>query len=156
MYDDIRDTRPWFWVLVLLLLGIAVAGLLIAISAKNDGVDESKVANEATAQVKEEVSGLSGAVKAADEVQKKQSKEAARTRAKVNRAVAKAEAGTKRRLRKLGARAASVEEQMAKAQSAATKLRKNVATLSREQEEMAAEIAKINRRLRSIAGVGAT
>jgi chromosome segregation ATPase len=156
MYDDIRDTRPWFWILVLLLSAVAVTGLVIAISAKNSSVDEQKVVDEATAQIKEEVSGLNGALKIADRVQKAQNKEAARARARIKRAVAKAEADSKQRLRKLNRRVAALEEQMTKAQNGDAKLRKDVAALRREQGEMAAELLKINRRLRGISGDGGT
>ena len=45
--DDIRDTRPWFWILILAVLAVAVVGLVIAISANNSSVDEKKVVDEA-------------------------------------------------------------------------------------------------------------
>ena len=150
MYDDIRDTRPWFWVLILIVLGVAAAGLIVAISAKNSSVDEKRVVNEATAQIKEELSGLNGALKAADEIQKEQSREAARARARIRRAVVEAQAGAEVRLRKLSKRVASLEDEMTGVQSRNTKLRKNVAALYERQETVEAEIFKINRRLRGL------
>jgi chromosome segregation ATPase len=150
LYDDIRDTRPWFWVLILIVLGVAAAGLIVAISAKNSNVDEKKVVNEATAQIKEELSGLNGALKAADELQKEQSKEAARARARIKRAVVEAQTGAEVRLRKLNKRVASLEDEMTGVQGRNTKLRKNVAKLYQEQEALETEIAKVNRRLRGL------
>jgi chromosome segregation ATPase len=159
LYDDIRDTRPWFWVLILIVLGVAAAGLIVAISAKNSSVDEKKVVNEATAQIKEELSGLNGALKVADELQKEQSREAARARARIRRAVIEAQNGAEGRLRRLNKRVVSLENEMIGVQGRNTKLRKNVAKLYQQQETMEAEIAKINRRLRglfSLEGNGGT
>ncbi len=150
MYDDIRDTRPWFWVLILIVLGVAAAGLVVAISAQNSSVNEKQVVDQATAQVKQELSGLNGALKVADELQKEQSKEAARARARIKRAVTKAQAGAEGSLRKLNARVASLEGEMTGVQGRNAKLRKNVARLSQGQEALEAEIAKINRRLRGL------
>jgi chromosome segregation ATPase len=146
MYD-IRDTRPWFWILLLIILGVAVAGLVVAISAKNSTVDERKLVNDATAQIKEELSGLNGALKAADELQKEADKAVARERGRIKRTVARAEAGAESRLRKLNARFASLEAEIEKVEGRNQKLRKNVAALNQGQVALAAEVATINRRL---------
>ncbi len=34
--DSIRDTRPWFWILVAALAVVAIGALVIAISASNE------------------------------------------------------------------------------------------------------------------------
>ncbi len=152
MYDDIRDTRPWFWILSLILFAIAVAGLVVAISAKNSSVDEKKVVNDATAQIKQELKGLNGALKLADRVQRQQNTQAARDRARIRRAVAKSQADVNRRLDKLNKRVSSLEGEMTKAEGQHTKLRKNVGKLAQEQEALAGEVVKIKRRLRGIFG----
>ncbi|MGB7686520.1 MAG: hypothetical protein WBL45_12160 [Solirubrobacterales bacterium] len=153
MYDDIRDTRPWFWILTLILFAIAVAGLVVAISAKNSSVDEQKVVNDATAQIKQELKGLNGALKLADRVQRQQNTQAARDRARIRRAVAKSQADVNRRLDKLNKRVSSLEGEMTKAEGQHTKLRKNVGKLAQEQEVLAGEVVKIKRRLRGIFSV---
>jgi len=153
---DVRDTRPWFWILILAVLGVGVAGLAVAISAKNSSVDEQKVVDEATAQIREELSGLNGALKVADEVQKEEAKAAARDRARLRRAVAKVEVGAKTRLRKLTARVASLETQASKAEGQSTKLRKQVNALTQGQIGLASEVAAINRRLRNLSKNGGT
>jgi hypothetical protein len=38
--DDIRSTRPWFWILVAALAAVAIVDLVIAISANNESVDQ--------------------------------------------------------------------------------------------------------------------
>lgn len=152
MYDDIRDTRPWFWVLVFLLFAIAAVGLIVAISAKNSSVDEKKVVNDATAQIREELTGLNGALKVADRVQKQQSKEAARDRARIRRAVAKAQEGVTGKLRKLNKRVASLEGEMTEVKGRDAKLRKNLGAVAREQEALAVEITMIKRLLRGQVG----
>jgi chromosome segregation ATPase len=152
--DDIRDTRPWFWILVLVLFGVALAGLLVAISAKNSSVDEGKVVRDATAQIKEELAGLNGALKAAsafqqesDELQRQVNRSSARERARLKRAVADAVTGAKGQLHKLSSRIASLETQMTEAQ-------KTDAKLQRSQGALAEEIVRINRRLRNLSGNG--
>lgn len=154
--DDIRDTRPWFWLLYLIVLAVAVVGLVIAISANNNSVDEKKVVNDATAQIKDELSGLNGALKVADEIQEEQSKLAAQDRARLKRQAAAAVAGVNRRLRKLNARVASIEKEVSGVQAQSKKTRKSVANLSQEQEELAAEVVTIKRRLRNLNANGGT
>jgi chromosome segregation ATPase len=148
--DEIRYTRPWFWILMLIVFGVALAGLLVAISAKDSSVDEKKLVDDATAQIKEELSGLSGALRVADRFQEEESKAAARDRARLRRAVAGAEAGARRRVRKLTGRIASLEDQMAQVQDQNVKLRKNVAALTQGQLDLASEVAAINRRIRRL------
>jgi chromosome segregation ATPase len=154
--EDIRDTRPWFWALIALLLAVAVVGLVLAISAKNSSVDEKKVVQDATAQVKEELSGLNGALKAANEFQTEENRAAARDRARIKRAVAAAVAGAKGKLHKLNARVASLESQASEGQAETAKLRKRVATLAEAQEAQAEEIVTIRRRLSKLLGNGGT
>lgn len=155
MYD-IRDTRPWFWILMLVVFGVGLAGLLVAISAKDSTVSEQKLVDDATAQIREELSGLSGALKVADRFQEEESKAAARDRARLKRAVENAEAGAKSRLRKLTSRVAALEDQMSELQGTNNKLRKNVAALTQGQIGLASEVAAINRRLRNLSKNGGT
>ncbi len=152
MYDDIRDTRPWFWVLVFLLFAIAAVGLIVAISAKNSSVDEKKVVNDATAQIRQELKGLDGALKVADQVQKQQRKEAARDRVRIRRAVARTQAGVERRLAKLNKRVASLEGEMTEVKGRDAKLRKNLGAVAREQEALAGEVVNVKRLLRGQVG----
>jgi chromosome segregation ATPase len=133
-----------------------VAGLLVAISAKNSSVDEQKVVDEVTAQLKQELTGVSGALKAADRIQKQEAKAAARDRARIRRAVTKVEAEAKARLRKLTSRVASLEEQASKADAQNARLRKQVNALTQGQIGLVSEVAAINRRLRNLSKNGGT
>lgn len=154
--DDIRDTRPWFWLLYLIVLAVAVAGLIVGIKANNNSVDEKRVVDDATAQIKGELSGLNGALKVADEVQEEQGKLAAQDRARLKRQAAAAVAGVNRRLHKLNARVASIEKEVSGAQAHSKKTRKSVASLSQKQEELAGEVVAIRRRLRNLNANGGT
>ena len=100
--DDIRDTRPWFWILFVVVFTVAVVGLVMAISAKNDSVDEDAIVKEVKAEIKEELAGLNGAIEAADEFQEETNKRpptsASRSKARSEAAVA----GGEVRLNKIG------------------------------------------------------
>lgn len=148
--DDIRDTRPWFWLLYLLVFVIAVVGLVIAISANSNSVDEKKVVNDATAEIKEELAGLHGALKAADEFQEESNKVASRDRARIRIAVASAVQGTKQKLKKLNSRVGALENGQAELSSQNAKLRKNVANLNTGQKELEAEVAEFNSELKAL------
>lgn len=143
--DDIRDTRPWFWILIAAVLAVAVVGLVIAISANNSSVDEKKLVNDATAEIKEELAGLHGALEAADEFQEESDKLAAQDRKRVRKAVDSAVAGGEKRLNKLGSRVASLEGEMTESQGESAKLKKSVGDLAVGQEDLEAEIAELEK-----------
>lgn len=125
------------------MLAVAVVGLVIAISANNSSVDEQKVVNDATAEIKEELNGLNGALEAADEFQEESDELAAQDRKRIKKAVNSAVAGGEKRLNKLGSRVASLEAEMAESQSQNAKLRKSVENLEVGEEDLEAEIAEL-------------
>lgn len=141
--DDIRDTRPWFWILIAAVFAVAVVGLVIAVSANNNSVDEKKVVNDATAEIREELNGLNGALEAADEFQEEGQKLAAQDRKRIKREVNAAVAGGQQELNKLKSRTKSLEGEMATSQSETAKLKKSVGDLSVGQEDLEAEIAEL-------------
>lgn len=153
--NDIRDTRPWFWILFLLVFAVAVVGLVMAISAKNDSVDEDSVVKEVKAEIKEELAGLNGAIKAADEFQEETSKEAAEERKRIKREVDAAVAGGETQLNKLGRRVKSLEGETAELDGEDASIRNEVSALLEKQETLEAEVARINKRLRNLTNQGA-
>lgn len=142
--DDIRDTRPWFWILIALVFAVAVVGLVIAISANNSSVDEQKVVNDATAEIKEELNGLNGALEAADEFQEESDQLAGEDRKRIKREVNAAVAGGEKELNKLKSRTKSLEAEMAESQTQSTKLKKHVAGLEVGEEDLEAEISELD------------
>src|SRR5215213_4585188 len=148
--DDIRDTRPWFWILFAIVFAVAVVGLVLAISAKNNSVDEDQVVKEATAEIREELDGLNGAIEAADEFQEESEKQAAKDRAQIKTAVEEAEAGAKKRLRGLGNRVENLEGETKELDGENSKQAKRIDELVEGQETMEGELARINQRLRNI------
>jgi chromosome segregation ATPase len=145
--DEIRDTRPWFWILIGAVAAVAVVGLVIAISANNSSIDEKKVVNDATAEIKAELAGLNGALKAADEFQEETQKLAAQDRKRIKKAVNSAVAAGEKRLDKLDARVASLEGELAESQSQDAKLTKSVENLEVGEENLEAEIAELEKEL---------
>jgi maltodextrin utilization protein YvdJ len=142
--DDIRDTRPWFWILIAIVFAVAVVGLVIAISANNSSVDEKKVVNDATAEIKEEVAGLNGAIKAADEFQEENDKLAAEDRKRIKREVNAAVTGGETELKKLKSRTKSLEAEMAESKTQNANLKKSVENLEVGEEDLEAEIAELD------------
>ncbi len=156
--DDIRDTRPWFWILVAALAIVAVVALVIAISANNESIDQKQVVREATAQIKEEVSGLDTAVAAANEFQEESDQLAAQDRKRIKREVNAAVAGGEQELRKLKKRVSALESEIDVVTEAQEKLTKSNSKLSRELretnsnltvglEDVEAEIAEIDQQV---------
>jgi len=142
--DDIRDTRPWFWILIAIVFAVAVVGLVIAISANNSSVDEKKVVNDATAEVKEELKGLNGALEAADEFQEESDQLAAEDRKRIKREVNAAVAGGEKELNKLKSRTKSLEAEMAESKTQNANLRKSVEDLEIGEEDLEAEISELD------------
>ena len=151
---EIREARPWFWILFLLVFAVAAVGLVLAISAKNSSVDENKVVEEATAEIKEELKGLNGAIEAADEFQEETDKRAAKDRAQVKAAIEAAEAGTKKRLRGLSNRVEGLEGEVEKLTGTSSNQAKQIEELIADQETTEAELTRINQRLRTITADG--
>lgn len=148
--DDIRDTRPWFWILIAIVFAVAVVGLVVALSANDSSVNEKKVVNDATAQIKEELNGLNGALKAADEFQEESDKIARRDRARIKIAVNAAVAGGNRKLKKLNGRVAAIEAGQASLETQTANLKKSVNNLNAGQEDLEAEIGEFNEEIRKL------
>lgn len=151
---EIREARPWFWILFALVLAVAVVGLVLAISAKNNSVDENKIVDEATAEIKEELKGLNGAIEAADEFQEESDEQAAKDRREIKTAIEEAEEGTKKRLNGLTNRVEGLEGEVEDLNGANAKQTKQIAELVEDQEVTEDELARINQRLRTITADG--
>lgn len=142
--DDIRDTRPWFWILIAIVFAVAVVGLVIAISANNSSIDEKKVVNDATAEIREELKGLNGALEAADEFQEESEQLANEDRKRIKREVNAAVAGGEQQLKKLKSRTKSLEGEVAESKTQSANLKKSVANLEVGEEDLEAEIAELD------------
>lgn len=151
---EIREARPWFWILIVLVFGVAVVGLVLAISANNSNVDEQKVVKEATAEIKEELDGLNGAIEAADEFQEESDKRAADDRRQVKAAIEEAEEGVRKRLNGLTNRVEKLEDEVEKLTGANAKQSEQINELLTDQETTEEELVRINQRLRNITANG--
>jgi chromosome segregation ATPase len=145
--DDIRETRPWFWILVAAISAVAIVALVIAISANNESIDQKKVVNEATAQIKDEVAGLNGAIEAANQFQEESDELAKQDQKRITRQVNKAVSGGETELRKLKSRVSSLESETTALAGEDEKLRKSVSNLSTGQEVLEAELAQLEKRV---------
>ena len=138
--EDIRDTRPWFWILVAALAVVAIVALVVAISANNESINQKKVVNEATAQIKEELAGLNGAIAAAEEFQEEADQLSQEDQKRIKRQVNEAVADGEKELTKLKKRVGSLEREMTAAQKQESEeLRKSVSTLGAGQKSLEAE-----------------
>jgi chromosome segregation ATPase len=151
---EIREARPWFWILFALVLVVAVVGLVLAISAKNNSVDENKIVDEATAEIKEELKGLNGAIEAADEFQEESDKQAAEDRREIKSAIEEAEAGTKKRLNGLTNRVEGLETDVEDLDGKTSAQARQIEQLVEDQETTEDELIRINQRLRNITANG--
>ena len=148
--EDIRDTRPWFWILVAALAVVAIVALVIAISANNESVDQKKVVNEATAQIKEEVAGLNGAIEAAEQFQEESDQLARQDQKRIKRQVNQAVAGGEQELTKLKNRVGSLEREVTAVHGDEEKLQKSVSDLGAGQKELEAEVAELEKRVKRL------
>jgi chromosome segregation ATPase len=132
--------RPWFWILVAAIAIVAIAGLVLAITASNESVDQKAVADEATEQVKGEVSGLNEAIEAANEIQAESDESAAADRKRIKRDVEKATAHGEAELNKLKKRVRTLEGESESLANADEKLERSVTGLSKSGETLEAEV----------------
>lgn len=145
--EDIRDTRPWFWILIVALAAVAVVALVIAISANNESVDEKKLVNEATEQVKEEVAGLNGTIETAEELQAESAERQKQDQQRIKREVNQAVAGGEAELSKLKRRVASLETEVSNLAAEDEKLKKGVNDANLGQEAVELENEELDKRL---------
>jgi chromosome segregation ATPase len=137
---EIREARPWFWILVAALAIVAIAGLVLAIAASNEGVDQKAAVDEATEQIQGEVTGLNETVEAANEVQAESDESAAADRKRIKRDVEKATAHGEAELSKLKKRLRTVEGESESLAATDEKLERSVAGLSKSDESAEAEV----------------
>jgi chromosome segregation ATPase len=154
---EIREMRPWFWILVAAIAIVAIGGLVLAIAANNESVDQKAAVDEATEQIQGEVTGLNEAVESANELQAESDESAAADRKRIKRDVEKATAHGEAELNKLKRRVRTVEGESESLASADEKLERSVAGLSKsgvsleaevegleaEVEELGAQVAKL-------------
>lgn len=134
--DDIRDTRPWFWILIAALAVVAIGALVVAISASNESIDQKEIAEEASDHVAAKVAGLGGAIKAPEDFQEESDELAAEDRKQIKREVDAAQAKGEKELKKLKGRVSSLEEEVTASTSQTEKLQKSDSKLTSGQEQL--------------------
>lgn len=145
--EDSSGNSKWLWILGAVVGVIAIVGLIVAISAKNSAVDNDQVVNEVTAQVKEELSGLNGAIKASQELQSEQQEQAARDRARIKREVNEAVEGGESSLGKLEHDVKALEAEAADSTKSVEGLEKEIASLTAGQENLQDQVNHLKERL---------
>jgi chromosome segregation ATPase len=145
--EDIRDTRPWFWILIAALAIVAIVALVIAISANNESVNQKKLVDEATAQIREELAGLDGAITAAEEFQEEADQLSKEDQKRIKQQVNQAVAGGEQELTKLKQRVSSLETEITGVQAEEEKLGRSVNDLGTGQKNLEAETKELDKRL---------
>ncbi len=145
--EDLSGNSKWLWILGAGALVIAIVGLVLAISAKNSAVDTDQVVSEATGQLKEELSGLNGAIKASEELQNEQQQQSARDRKRINRQVDAAVQDTEKRLNKINSEVKELQVEAADSTESFAALEKEVDELRSEQRSLETQVQKLKERL---------
>jgi predicted RNase H-like nuclease (RuvC/YqgF family) len=150
---NIRETRPWFWVLIAALAVVAVGSLIFAISANNESVNQKEIVEEASNHVVAKVAGLGQAVEAADELQAEGEERAEADRKQINKQVANAVEEGEGEVQKLKRRVAGLEgeaESLGKENKALTKEAKAGASGQKEQKELAEQVEKLETEVKEL------
>jgi chromosome segregation ATPase len=145
--EDSSGISKWVWISGAVVGVIAIVGLVLAISAKNSAVDSDQVVNEATAQIKEELSGLNGAIKASEELQGEQQEQAARDRARIKREVNAAVEGGEHSLGKLENEVKELQAEASDSTKSFEALESEVAALTTRQESLQNQVNHLKERL---------
>jgi chromosome segregation ATPase len=145
--DDSSSNSKWLWILGAGALVIAIVGLVLAISAKNSAVDSDQVVNEATGQIKEELSGLNGAIKASEEIQNENQAQAARDRARIKREVNAAVEGGEHSLGKLENEVKELQAEASDSTKSFEALENEVDSLTSGQETLQTQVNHLKERL---------
>jgi chromosome segregation ATPase len=148
--DDSSGNSKWVWILGVIALMVAVVGLVIAVAANSNAVDEDQVVNEATAQLKGELSGLGGAIKASKAAQRVTAREAARDRARIKRAVGAAVKGTKKRIGRLNSEVQELKTEASNSLKTEAELKTNIANLTTKNTELQTEFRSLKKRVRTL------
>jgi chromosome segregation ATPase len=154
--EDSRGNSRWPWVLGVIALMVAVVGLVLAIAANNSAVDEDQVVHDTATQLKGELSGLGGALKAGKEAQRRANQLAARDRARIKRAVAAATGGARKKIGKLNSEVAELKTEIGVSQKNDAELKTDVSHLTTSQTELEAEFRALKKRLKNLSGNGGT
>lgn len=145
--EDSSGTSKWIWISGAVIAVIAIVGLVLAISAKNSAVDNDQIVNEATGQIKEELSGLNGAIKASEELQNEQQAQAARDRARIKREVNAAVEGGEHSLGKLETEVKELQAEAADSTKSFEALENEVGALQAGQESLQTQVNHLKERL---------
>lgn len=145
--EDSSGISKWIWISGAGIAVIAIAGLVLAISAKNSAISSDDVVNEATAQIKEELSGLNGAIKASEELQNEQQAQAARDRTRIKREVNKAVEGGEHSLGKLEGEVKELQAEASDSTKSFEALESEVADLTTGQESLQNQVNHLKERM---------
>lgn len=145
--EDSSGISKWILISGAAIGVIAIVGLVLAISAKNSAVSSDQVVNEATAQIKEELSGLNGAIKASEELQNEQQAQAARDRARIKREVNAAVEGGESSLGKLETEVKELQAEASDSTKSFEALENEVAGLTSGQESLQTQVNHLKERL---------
>ncbi|MBS1886472.1 MAG: hypothetical protein JSU06_04710 [Actinobacteria bacterium] len=144
---EIRETRPWFWVLVAALAVVSIGALGVAISASNETVDQKAIAEEASDHVMAKVAGLGQAVEAAEKLQAEGKEQSEANHQQVQKEVEEAVAEGGAELAQVKKRVGKAEEEAAKTAAAGAKSEAAIAGLAKSQEGLEAEVEALDKRL---------
>ena len=145
--EDSSGISKWVWISGAVVAVIAIVALVLAISAKNSAVSSDQVVKEATAQIKEELSGLNGAIKAGEELQDEQQAQNARDQARIKREVNAAVEGGESSLGKLETEVKELQAEASDSTKSFEALESEVAALTSGEESLQNQINHLKERM---------
>jgi len=154
--------RFWtFWAVAGLLAIVSITGLVIAISANNNAVDENQVVKDTATQLKGQLNGLGGALKLAKEQATKNNEQAARDRAKIKGLIGVALTRLNKRIGQINSSVGGLQKQVATLQKTVTEQGNTINTqgksingLNGQVQDMQAQVNNLAKKVRRTSGGG--
>lgn len=142
----------WPWILGGLGLVVGIVALVIAISANNNSTDDNSLVDETAQQVREEISGVGGAISEQSETTAADERLAARDRARIRREVRVAVHRAQSEFESVNTTNAALAAEVKKLKKQLAGTRAQAAEEAETVEALAAELAKVEKRLARLEG----
>jgi predicted RNase H-like nuclease (RuvC/YqgF family) len=145
-------TSLWPWILGGLGLVVGVVALVIAISANNDSTDNNKLVNETAAQVREEISGVGGAVAEADESAAERNREEARDRARMKREISRQVKAAQGEFESLNTNSKGLRDEVVKLKKDVAQAESKARAEAETAESLGREVKSLDKRVSRLEG----
>lgn len=150
--ETLSGNSLWPWILGGLGLVVGIVALVIAISANNNSTDDKSLVDETAQQVREEISGVGGALSEQSETTAADERLAARDRARIRHEVRVAVHRAQGEFESVNTTNADLAAEVKKLEKQLAGTRAQAAEEAETVEALAAELAKVEKRLARLEG----